>query len=290
MGDLSEIRPRRLLRVMDLVEQAGLDVSDWANYKRGAQNPSANPRYCYSWAFVQPPRPSVLSLWYDTMREEGGRVVKSLNMRKLAASWSRETSKGVLAMRARALDRAIEEAYRDATPVRVIVCDRNPKSPVVRAERRLLDAVPWAITSYDVKTGDCTLARGASPEPFVDQFCIDDTSTPARVSRDVDVFLRSPEVRRNVRNRALGKCELCGAPGFKMQNGSVYLETHHVIPLSEGGKDHESNVAVLCPNHHREAHHGAKKAEMRSTLLRKIAAKVRRITRPAFGRLVNGNS
>ena len=56
-----------------------------------------------------------------------------------------------------------------------------------------------------------------------------------------------------------------------MCDGGVYLETHHVIPLSEGGSDTQRNVAALCANHHREAHHGARAPEIRDFLLKKLA-------------------
>ena len=61
-----------------------------------------------------------------------------------------------------------------------------------------------------------------------------------------------------------------------MADGKIYLETHHVISLGEHGLDTESNVAALCPNHHREAHHGEKRAEMRKVLLKELADLYRR--------------
>lgn len=33
-----------------------------------------------------------------------------------------------------------------------------------------------------------------------------------------------------------------------------YLDTHHIIPLSENGPDIPSNITYLCPNCHRLAH------------------------------------
>jgi len=41
-----------------------------------------------------------------------------------------------------------------------------------------------------------------------------------------------------------------------MADGRLYLETHHIISLSENGSDEVGNVVALCPNHHREAHYG----------------------------------
>jgi predicted HNH restriction endonuclease len=62
------------------------------------------------------------------------------------------------------------------------------------------------------------------------------------------------------------------APGFKTSRGPIYLETHHAIPLSLGGADTPDNVIALCPNHHREAHHGARKDEIYNEAMRCIAS------------------
>jgi 5-methylcytosine-specific restriction protein A len=56
-----------------------------------------------------------------------------------------------------------------------------------------------------------------------------------------------------------------------MAGGGVYLETHHVVPLSEKGVDHERNVVALCPNDHREAHHGERRNAIRTQLLAMLA-------------------
>ena len=71
--------------------------------------------------------------------------------------------------------------------------------------------------------------------------------------------------------RAGGVCELCGEKGFVSRSGKVYLETHHVVPLSEGGSDNEQNVAALCPNDHREAHFGERAAAIRERLVQTLA-------------------
>lgn len=57
-----------------------------------------------------------------------------------------------------------------------------------------------------------------------------------------------------------------------MEYGSIYVETHHIIPLSEDGLDSEGNVVAICPNHHREAHHGQQKADMRQLLIQRVAS------------------
>ena len=57
-----------------------------------------------------------------------------------------------------------------------------------------------------------------------------------------------------------------------MDDGRLFLETHHVVPLAEGGADSLDNVVALCPNHHREAHLGARHAILKEQLLQKLAA------------------
>jgi|GEM_PF-1852579 len=55
--------------------------------------------------------------------------------------------------------------------------------------------------------------------------------------------------------RANGLCQLCGnsAP-FIRNNGSPYLEVHHIQWLSRDGPDNIENTVALCPNCHRKMH------------------------------------
>lgn len=54
----------------------------------------------------------------------------------------------------------------------------------------------------------------------------------------------------------------------------MFLETHHIIPLSKGGADTIYNVAAICPNHHREAHYGQNADVIRDKLLKRISDSV----------------
>jgi 5-methylcytosine-specific restriction protein A len=69
---------------------------------------------------------------------------------------------------------------------------------------------------------------------------------------------RSAAVREYVLVRADGTCESCGSSApFSRQDGTPYLEPHHTRRLSDGGPDHPRWVGAVCPNCHREIHHGA---------------------------------
>jgi 5-methylcytosine-specific restriction protein A len=68
---------------------------------------------------------------------------------------------------------------------------------------------------------------------------------------------RSTAVRDYVLARAGGHCEACNRPApFRTAAGRLYLETHHIRRLSDGGPDDLEWVVALCPNCHRRAHFG----------------------------------
>src|SRR5690606_11650743 len=208
------------------------------------------------------------------MLESNSIVYQELNLQRPAPEEITGVAKSTWEKRARKFDEAIQTAAREEIPIRVIVNDgiqrslQPPGSGASKVKARLLDPVTWAVTAYNWETGLGTISRGASPSVYVDQFSASgNTGEPERRVVNSEAFIRNPDVRRRVLFRARGKCEWCSNNGFEMENGKVYLETHHVIPLSKGGLDLESNVAALCPNHHREAHFGVISQIMREKLL-----------------------
>ena len=275
---LDELKPNAKKRVIDLVSAAGIDVSDWANFAGGKNRAASNPRYCYEWSFVKPGRIVVVNLWHASMRERKHIVSIDLNLRESVHKYSQRAGKEVWKARAERLDLAIQEAAKNLLPIRVVINDGHMRdsddlnAKASQVEYRLLDPLPWAVTSYDWKTGECTLTRGALPGRFVDQFTVQPELEVAVERRMVSgmAYVRNPAIRYQALERAKGVCEYCEKPGFAMADGNIFLETHHAVPLGEGGPDTEDNVAAVCPNHHREAHHGARAAEIRQTLLRRI--------------------
>lgn len=82
-------------------------------------------------------------------------------------------------------------------------------------------------------------------------------------------YSRDPAVRAYVLKKADGHCEYCDEVGFLLSDGvSRYLEAHHIISLADAGQDTIDNVIALCPKHHREAHHGIKRKELESQMLK----------------------
>jgi 5-methylcytosine-specific restriction protein A len=80
-------------------------------------------------------------------------------------------------------------------------------------------------------------------------------SEPGRQHVEATRFTRDPHVAELAKRRAGGYCQLCGrsAP-FNDKYGAPYLETHHIVWLSRGGRDSTENAVALCPNCHRRMH------------------------------------
>lgn len=274
---IDQIKPKYKSRIYDMVRDAGVDVSDWEASKGSAPSAAANPKYCYNWSFVQPNEVVVLNLWHGDLKENGGIVTYEWNAQSIA-----KRGKGVTKHRATEMDKAIRESYQKNLPIRVVLCEgtrrnwNDRKSEASKVHLRALDPEPWHVASYDIATGKTILMRGLGrgSDGFVDQFDISHLlNRPAgRKETKAYPFVRRPDVRRYVLLRANGRCEYCGAMGFTMTNGQVYLETHHVVPLHESGPDSVGNVVALCPNHHREAHHGKVRDEMRKKLQENLAS------------------
>jgi hypothetical protein len=262
-SELEALYPSERSTVMSLLEKVGFDCSEWANYKR-PQHPASNPKFCYEWAFFDERQGLVINLWHKNFRVEGQQIVTDLNLRNLARIFGFRGQRTV-ENRAIRVDVMLQRAVKAKAAVRVIVLEGDIRDLTdSEAERsvvsmRRLDDEPWGISHYDWVTGDCLLARGVVTLPYVDQFSDVTSVTGAPTSKEKTgrVFERSKAARQAVLQRASGRCEYCGEPGFITSSGAVYLETHHIKPLSEGGSDTPSNMAALCPSHHREAHYGA---------------------------------
>jgi len=71
-------------------------------------------------------------------------------------------------------------------------------------------------------------------------------------------YERSEAVRDYVLAWSKGVCESCSKPApFVRKDGTPYLEPHHTHLISESGPDHPRWVGAICPNCHRQIHHGS---------------------------------
>ena len=53
---------------------------------------------------------------------------------------------------------------------------------------------------------------------------------------------------------------------FIINNNSFYLEIHHVKRLADDGSDRITNAIALCPNCHREFHHGINAGKLKTNI------------------------
>jgi 5-methylcytosine-specific restriction protein A len=312
------LRPLESRMIMDVVGEAGVDISRWSFKANGdpVRNPRANPNYCYEWSFGGNGEPIALCIWHESLDTAEENIVYADNLRRRAMSLEsitfdqrapredRHRAKDQ-ARRARNFDQLVQQAYRKNLPMRAVLLEGDRAADGVlgrdssKVKHRLLDPINWHVENYDDGTGAFVLARGDRPvvanlgpipidpvsvtvphqevgmlaipeahpdEPaFVDQFSIPEG--PLKILSVRDGYVRSAEVRRKVLDRAGGVCECCGERGFVTTTGQVFLETHHVISLGEGGPDKVWNVIAICPNDHRRVHFAEGRAGLRMRML-----------------------
>ncbi|MDD3517997.1 MAG: HNH endonuclease signature motif containing protein [Chromatiales bacterium] len=95
--------------------------------------------------------------------------------------------------------------------------------------------------------------------------------TPERIETNRPTFLRDMTVRSWIQQNAAGVCEGCGklAP-FVAEDGTPFLEVHHIRSLADGGSDKITNTVALCPNCHRRAHLSRDRDEFKALLYKSV--------------------
>lgn len=180
---MDSLKPSKRELVYDLLQQVGMDVSDWSNYVKGATAPAANPRYCYEWSFRDDQKHVVLNLWHSSFKQNDQGIHCDLNMRAFAHEvvrakdepWREKRPNPVWEKRALNMDTAIQAAFRNNLPVRVIVCEGEMRDLAAGDERtssvklRALDPAPWIVQDYDWSTEQTHLVRAGLVEMHASQ-------------------------------------------------------------------------------------------------------------------------
>jgi hypothetical protein len=271
---------------MDLLERAGIDVSDWSRDFAG-KHPSANPKYCYNWSFAKSGEFVATCLFYADLESMNNEIVYADNLRKPvrgkgAAQWKK---------RGLSFDEHVQAAYRDGLPLRVIVLEgkrrdedaSDPKSSVV--ETRYLDPLSWAVTSYNFDTGDFIVTRGALPVADVEH---DDPEYAAYEGDQRRLYVlhrrRESSLRKKkiaaalIENAGALRCEVPGCGfDFKVRYGKLgegFAHVHHKKPLSEapleGQKVSLKELAVVCANCHAMIHVGGQCRPLEGLIATKV--------------------
>lgn len=276
---LADIIPDERPLVINLVRDAGVDVSDWSNGKGGAERASMNPKYCYEWSFVEPGKIVVLNIWHEAMLEHDAAITCELNMRRAFTRESVTRRK----VRAAAMDLAILTAFVEGLAVRVIVLAGKRSKPdtdsASRALKRMLDPTPWAVVKYDFESGAAIIARGYSPMP-ARQLSNEDTSQWFEGSayiryakhriRELDAReAKLKEARQRNGGRLICEVPNCGFD-FAERYGEIgegYAQVHHLEPLGDAPETGRATtldkLAIVCANCHAMIHRGGKCRELR---------------------------
>lgn len=278
-GDISvPARPAEKRPVRELLELAGIDVSDWAFTKDGEarENPNDNIGRNTRWAYVgDRTEPIVLCLWYDHIDWAATPPVYRGNeeiyqRRLIALAGTRSGSDGLGRLnskisRARQLQRAVYEAFARKRRIHLILVDGEEvaledsadKASIVTA--RSLDLESWYVHEFDAESGDFKMVRGEKPPrdcSLSDEQIIDPANDP--------VFLRFIESLDDTERDALIKTRLGQGPfrdslinrwGGCSLTGCKHLEllvASHIKPWSRCESARErvdvANGLLLIPN------------------------------------------
>jgi hypothetical protein len=87
-------------------------------------------------------------------------------------------------------------------------------------------------------------SRARSPKGF-------SSDQPRRVTSEVTRIVRDSAQAQQLKRMYRDQCQICGR-ALEIRLGHTYSEVHHVRPLGgkHRGPDVESNMMVVCPNHH----------------------------------------
>ena len=135
---------------------------------------------------------------------------------------------------------------------------------IVEAKGYFSDAKPTPDPDLLERRTRKLLTRGITVVPIGEQ-------RPARVTNTIERFVRSPAVKAWVLLAANGHCENCGLPApFVQEDGTPFLEVHHIKPLAEGGSDTVTNAVAICPNCHRRFHYGANAVQLAARIVERV--------------------
>lgn len=96
------------------------------------------------------------------------------------------------------------------------------------------------------------------------------TEKPKRSTVTTTAYYRDPKVAGWVLQFANGICEVCGEQGYETDAGISFLETHHVVPLGDGGPDTTWNLIAVCETCHGKLHRWKYREEMQRNLYANI--------------------
>lgn len=174
------------------------------------------------------------------------------------------------------------ELYEHPREFMSTACDSKPNYPYGQASFAITfdgmteNAAEYLVTGrgtvwHRMGEDEMTWESGAVPMRVLDSL------EPERRQQLVGRIVRDAQVAEGVRCRDGHKCVLCkrNEHAVVADSGLHYVEVHHVVYLSQGGRDAADNMVTLCPHHHAEIHHAT--AKRRGELDSQIQAYLSRV-------------
>lgn len=101
--------------------------------------------------------------------------------------------------------------------------------------------------------------------------------TPEKKEYLVETFVRNIGWAKEAKNKfgLYCMCSKCNNT-FLKEDGTPYIEVHHIVPPCRGGEDGIWNLAVLCAHHHRMAHYADSKTkiQLEQDLLKEVRCRL----------------
>lgn len=194
-------------------------------------------------------------LWMLAQEGEGRSYSKAEVNRQLREGRLSRRTKASIEYRMQNISAALDELCRPR--IAGYVPAKNVGTGVKDKIRVALEkAGAFKLSDYAASSNDADLdAKVASIRHRLSAGTPRGIESPQRISTTKQSFVRDPLVKAWVLENAKGVCECCSQPApFLLEDGTPFLEVHHVVPLAENGPDTITNAVALCPNCHRRHH------------------------------------
>lgn len=281
MTKIADLYPKHPYRLVDLIEDIGIDVSDWKFNLKDPEKYASNPKYCYDWCF-QHGDIIVFNTWYNDLYKNKDGIFQKIDFRSILDAGS-----PIQKRRALTFLNMAESANRAGLRVRLILQSKTEESDVfsTNAAAREIDDHLWTVHAIDVAGQTCSFKRTTTHIDSVSpgKKTFDDELGELLEGRAAIRLARHRSRERRVRDKKIRSfvsehgrlfCEVPGC-GFDFESvygelGKNFAHVHHKIPLADapdcGRIPKLTELAVVCPNCHAMIHRGGECREMESLI------------------------
>ena len=140
-GVLESLRPHTARKSWTWLQRPASKSSGWA-FRKGAaprSEPRANPNFCYEWAFGGDDEPTVLCVWHESLKIEGGVICyadslldSASRLDPIVADQSQDIPvkfrASSQAKRAHRFDDLLKQAFQSAKPLRILLLTGDRRS------------------------------------------------------------------------------------------------------------------------------------------------------------------